>query len=61
MLILRDRINGFNTEIDRFGYCFGTADFKEGTTAFLRKIAKRSLRELNYKCKEFFQTESSSH
>ncbi len=33
----KDGINGFNTEIDRFGYCFGTADFKEGTTAFLEK------------------------
>lgn len=33
----KDGINGFYTEIDRFGYCFGTADFKEGTTAFLEK------------------------
>lgn len=30
-------INGFKTEIEAFGSCFGTADFKEGTTAFLEK------------------------
>ncbi|HZW62618.1 MAG TPA: enoyl-CoA hydratase-related protein [Flavobacteriaceae bacterium] len=30
-------INGFQTEIEAFGNCFGTADFKEGTTAFLEK------------------------
>ncbi len=29
--------NGFETEIQAFGYCFGTADFKEGTSAFLEK------------------------
>lgn len=29
--------NGFETEIKLFGTCFGTADFKEGTTAFLEK------------------------
>ncbi len=29
--------NGFNTEVSEFGNCFGTADFKEGTTAFLEK------------------------
>lgn len=29
--------NGFQSEIDAFGYCFGTEDFKEGTTAFLEK------------------------
>ncbi len=28
---------GFQTEINEFGKCFGTADFKEGTTAFLEK------------------------
>ena len=28
---------GFEVEIDRFGQCFGTDDFKEGTTAFLNK------------------------
>lgn len=32
-----DGINGYSVEIDRFGFCFGTADFKEGTTAFLEK------------------------
>ena len=30
-------LNGFETEIEEFGRCFGTADFKEGTTAFLNK------------------------
>ncbi|MBG6109167.1 enoyl-CoA hydratase [Flavobacterium sp. CG_9.10] len=29
--------NGFETEIKAFGKCFGTEDFKEGTTAFLEK------------------------
>lgn len=29
--------DGFELEIDEFGRCFGTADFKEGTTAFLEK------------------------
>ncbi|RFN60440.1 enoyl-CoA hydratase/isomerase family protein [Marixanthomonas ophiurae] len=29
--------NGFETEITEFGKCFGTADFKEGTSAFLEK------------------------
>jgi enoyl-CoA hydratase len=29
--------NGFETEIKAFGKCFGTQDFKEGTTAFLGK------------------------
>jgi enoyl-CoA hydratase len=29
--------NGFESEIDEFGKCFGTADFKEGTDAFLNK------------------------
>ncbi|WP_297705144.1 enoyl-CoA hydratase-related protein [uncultured Eudoraea sp.] len=28
---------GFETEINAFGSCFGTADFREGTTAFLEK------------------------
>ena len=32
-----DGTNGFNTEINAFGECFGTADFREGTTAFLEK------------------------
>jgi enoyl-CoA hydratase len=30
-------INGFDVEIDAFGKCFGTEDFKEGTSAFLDK------------------------
>lgn len=33
----QDGINGFNVEISEFGNCFGTQDFKEGTTAFLEK------------------------
>lgn len=33
----RDGVNGFETEIQLFGKCFGTGDFKEGTTAFLEK------------------------
>lgn len=32
-----DGINGFETEIEEFGKCFGTEDFKEGTTAFIEK------------------------
>ena len=32
-----DGVNGFDTEINAFGDCFGTEDFKEGTTAFLEK------------------------
>lgn len=32
-----DGKNGFQIEIEEFGKCFGTADFKEGTTAFLTK------------------------
>ena len=30
-------INGFDVEINNFGQCFATEDFKEGTTAFLEK------------------------
>ncbi|WP_191858339.1 enoyl-CoA hydratase/isomerase family protein [Hanstruepera ponticola] len=33
----QDGINGFDVEISEFGNCFGTADFREGTTAFLEK------------------------
>jgi len=33
--------DGFKTEISAFGKCFGTADFKEGTTAFLEKRKAR--------------------
>ena len=29
--------NGFDSEISEFGNCFGSADFKEGTSAFLEK------------------------
>jgi enoyl-CoA hydratase len=32
-----DGVNGFDTEIEEFGKCFGTADFKEGTSAFIKK------------------------
>jgi enoyl-CoA hydratase len=30
-------VDGFKVEIKNFGACFGTEDFKEGTTAFLEK------------------------
>jgi enoyl-CoA hydratase len=33
----RDGVNGYNREINEFGRCFGTEDFREGTTAFLEK------------------------
>ncbi|MET0759477.1 MAG: enoyl-CoA hydratase-related protein [Flavobacterium sp.] len=33
----KDGVDGFETEIKAFGHCFGTNDFKEGTTAFLEK------------------------
>jgi enoyl-CoA hydratase len=29
--------DGFSAEIDEFGKCFATEDFKEGTSAFLEK------------------------
>jgi len=29
--------NGYDAEVSQFGKCFGTADFREGTTAFLEK------------------------
>ncbi|WP_298237117.1 enoyl-CoA hydratase-related protein [uncultured Algibacter sp.] len=32
-----DGVNGFKVEIEEFGNCFRTADFKEGTSAFLEK------------------------
>jgi enoyl-CoA hydratase len=32
-----DGVNGYEVEIAAFGHCFGTEDFKEGTTAFLEK------------------------
>lgn len=33
----KEGVDGFKTEITEFGNCFGTADFTEGTTAFLEK------------------------
>lgn len=33
----QDGVDGFEAEITEFGKCFGTDDFKEGTTAFLEK------------------------
>ncbi len=33
----KDGVDGYKTEIKSFGKCFGTEDFKEGTTAFLEK------------------------
>jgi enoyl-CoA hydratase len=32
-----DGTNGYDVEIDEFGKCFGTKDFKEGTSAFMEK------------------------
>jgi enoyl-CoA hydratase len=33
----QDGVDGFEREIEEFGKCFGTGDFKEGTTAFVEK------------------------
>lgn len=33
----KDGLNGFDVEVTEFGKCFGTEDFKEGTSAFLEK------------------------
>ena len=33
----RNGVDGYQTEVKQFGNCFGTNDFKEGTTAFLEK------------------------
>jgi enoyl-CoA hydratase len=33
----KDSVNGYEAEIEEFGKCFGTPEFKEGTTAFLEK------------------------
>lgn len=33
----KDSVDGFKEEIKQFGKCFGTADFTEGTKAFLEK------------------------
>ena len=32
-----DGVDGYTVEVGEFGQCFGTEDFKEGTTAFLEK------------------------
>jgi len=32
-----DGVDGFKTEVEEFGKCFGTEDFKEGTDAFMNK------------------------
>ncbi len=34
-------VDGFQVEIEAFGSCFGTDDFKEGTTSFLQKRKPR--------------------
>ena len=33
----RSGVNGYEVEIEEFGKCFGTPEFKEGTAAFLEK------------------------
>jgi enoyl-CoA hydratase len=33
----KDGLNGYDVEITAFAKSFGTADFKEGTSAFLQK------------------------
>lgn len=33
----KEGVDGFEEEIKQFGECFGTADFKEGTTAFIER------------------------
>lgn len=33
----KDGVNGYKVEIEEFGKCFGTVEFKEGTSAFLEK------------------------
>lgn len=33
----KEGVDGFEVEIEEFSKCFGTEDFKEGTTAFLEK------------------------
>ena len=33
----KDDQNGYKVEVSQFGECFGTADFHEGTSAFLEK------------------------
>ncbi|KIO76161.1 enoyl-CoA hydratase [Pedobacter lusitanus] len=34
---VNEDVNGFEVEIEEFGKCFGTQDFKEGVSAFLEK------------------------
>ncbi|RIA08298.1 enoyl-CoA hydratase [Flavobacteriaceae bacterium MAR_2010_72] len=33
----KEGVNGYHVEVEQFGECFGTDDFKEGTSAFLQK------------------------
>ena len=33
----QSNVNGFEIEIEEFGNCFGSEDFKEGTSAFMEK------------------------
>ena len=33
-----DGVNGYKVEIEQFANCFGTEDFKEGTSAFLENV-----------------------
>lgn len=33
----QDGVDGYQVEVDEFGACFGTDDFKEGTTAFIER------------------------
>lgn len=40
----KNGVNGFEVEIEEFGKCFGTTEFKEGTRAFLEK-RKANFRE----------------
>ena len=35
--LFTEGVNGMDVEIDAFGSCFGSEDFKEGTSAFLEK------------------------
>lgn len=34
---MKDGVNGYQVEIEEFGKCFGTKDFKEGTSAFIER------------------------